>query len=51
MEKWIFIYPFVPISSPFEGENEKKIFGISDNTILYRKEFDMMSKGKCINNS
>ena len=27
MEKQAFIFPFAPISSPFEGENEKKHLG------------------------
>lgn len=48
MEKQTFIFPFAPISSPFEGENEKNIFGISEKTSLSRKEFDMRSEGKCI---
>lgn len=45
IEERIFIFPFVPISSPPEGENEKNIFGVSEKTGLSRREFDMRNKG------
>ena len=45
IEERTFIFPFVPISSPSEGENEKTIFGVSEKTGLSRREFDMRNKG------